>query len=90
MLATLLNSFGGYIVAALAALAALAGVYLGGKAKGRAAERVDRDAQVNEQAAKARQEVQEVRNEVAAASDDVVAAELADQWVRKPAGQGRR
>ena len=88
MLATLISSFGGYIVAAVVALVAVAGAYLRGRSSGKAAERTERQAQVNEQAAQARQEAQEVRNEVAAASDDAVAAELADKWVRKPAGRG--
>lgn len=90
MLTSLLNSFGGYIVAAVVALVAVAGAYLRGRSSGKAAERTERDAKINEQAAKARQDAQEVRNEVAAASDDAVAAELADKWVRKPAGKSGR
>lgn len=90
MLASLLSSFGGYIVAALVALLAMAGAYLRGRSTGQSAERAERDTKVNEQAAQARQDVQEVRNEVAATSDDAVAAELADRWVRKPSGKSRR
>ncbi|WP_026641106.1 hypothetical protein [Bordetella petrii] len=90
MLTSLLSSFGGYIVAAVVALVAVAGAYLRGRSSGKAAERTERGAKINEQAAHARQKVQEVRNEVAAASDDAVAAELADKWVRKPTAKGGR
>jgi len=61
MLTSLLNSFGGYIVAAVVAMVAVAGAYLRGRLSGKAAERVERDAKINEQVAQARQEVQEVR-----------------------------
>jgi len=90
MLTSLLSSFGGYIVAAVVALVAVAGAYLRGRSSGKTAERTERDAKINEQAAQARLDAQEVRNEVAAASDDAVAAELADKWVRKPAGKRGR
>jgi len=86
----LINSLGGILVPILAALAIGAGTYFGGKARGRKEERTERDTQINKQAAEARQEAQEVRNETAAMSDDAVTAELTDNWVRKPAGKGRR
>jgi len=89
MLTSLLSSFGGYIVAAVVALVAVAGAYLRGRSSGKAAERTERDAKINEQAAQARREVQEVHNETAAMADDAIADELADKWVRKPAGKGR-
>lgn len=90
MLATLLNNFGSYIGAAVVALGAVVAAYLRGRSKGKESERTTREAQINEQAAEARQEAQEVRNETAAMDDDAVAAELESDWVRKPAGKGRR
>lgn len=89
MLASLLSSFGGYIVAAVVALVAVAGAYLRGRSSGKTAERTERDAKINEQAARARQEVEEVRNETASMDDDAIAADL-ERWVRKPAGKSRR
>jgi len=77
-------------VAAVVALVAVAGAYLRGRASGKTAERTERGAKINDQAAQARREAQEVRNETAAMADDAVAAELADKWVRKPAGKGGR
>ncbi|OZI80143.1 hypothetical protein [Bordetella genomosp. 2] len=90
MLTTLLSSFGGYIVAAVVALVAVAGAYLRGRSSGKGAERTERDAKINEQAAQARQEVQEVRNETASMADDAIADYLESDWVRKPTGKGRR
>ncbi|EFV84164.1 hypothetical protein HMPREF0005_02906 [Achromobacter xylosoxidans C54] len=77
----------GYVVAALAAVAAVALVYLRGRSAGRADERQERNEQVNEQAAKARQEVRNVEDEVARMDDDAVADRLKSDWVRRP-GQG--
>jgi len=68
---------------------AVAGAYLRGRFSGKATERTEHDAKINEQAAQARREVQEVHNETAAMADDAIADELADKWVRKPAGKGR-
>ncbi|CUI37994.1 Uncharacterised protein [Achromobacter xylosoxidans] len=79
----------GYAVAALAAVAAVALVYLRGRSAGRADERRERNEQVNEQAAKARQEVRNVEDEVARMDDDAVADRLKSDWVRRP-GQGGR
>lgn len=79
----------GYVVAALAAVAAVLLVYLRGRSAGRADERQERNEQVNEQAAKARQEVRNVENEVARMDDDAVSDRLKSDWVRGP-GQGRR
>ncbi|WP_238877129.1 hypothetical protein [Achromobacter xylosoxidans] len=79
----------GYVVAALAAVAAVALVYLRGRSAGRADERQERNEQVNEQAAKARQEVRNVENEVARMDDDAVSDRLKSGWVRGP-GQGGR
>lgn len=79
----------GYVVAALAAVAAVALVYLRGRSAGRADERQERNEQVNEQAAKARQEVRNVEDEVARMDDDGVSDRLKSDWVRRP-GQGGR
>ncbi|KWU16237.1 hypothetical protein [Achromobacter xylosoxidans] len=79
----------GYVVAALAAVAAVALVYLRGRSAGRADERQERNEQINEQATKSRQEVRNVEDEVARMDDDAVADRLKSDWVRRP-GQGGR
>ncbi|MFY1954984.1 hypothetical protein ACOTCL_18300 [Achromobacter xylosoxidans] len=79
----------GYVVAAAAAVAAVVLVYLRGRSAGRADERQERNKQVNEQAAKARQEVRNVEDEVARMDDDTVSDRLKSGWVRGP-GQGGR
>lgn len=79
----------GYVVAAAAAVVAVLLVYLRGRSAGRADERQERNEQVNEQAAKARQEVRNVENEVARMDDDAVSDRLKSDWVRGP-GQGGR
>ncbi|OCZ87171.1 hypothetical protein A9G00_20745 [Achromobacter xylosoxidans] len=79
----------GYVVATLAAVAAVVLVYLRGRSAGRADERHDRAEQINEQATKARQEVRNVENEVARMDDDAVSDRLKSDWVRRP-GQGGR
>ncbi|KCB53049.1 hypothetical protein L537_3351 [Bordetella hinzii 1277] len=79
----------GYVVAMLAAIAAVVLVYLRGRSAGRADERQERNEQVNEQAAKARQEVRNVEDEVARMDDDAVSDRLKSDWVRGP-GQGGR
>jgi len=84
MLTSLLSSFGGYIVAAVVALVAVAGAYLRGRSSGEAAERTERDAKINEQAAQARQEVRNVREQIDGLSDAAV-RERAKRWVRNRA-----
>lgn len=79
----------GYVAATLAAVAAVALVYLRGRSAGRADERQERNEQVNEQAAKARQEVRNVEDDVARMDDDAVSDRLKSGWVRRP-GQGGR
>lgn len=79
----------GYVVAALAAVAAVALVYLRGRSAGRADERHDRAEQINEQATKARQEVRNVEDEVARMDDDAVSDRLKSDWVRRPGKGGR-
>lgn len=79
----------GYVVAALAAVAAVSLVYLRGHSAGRADESQERNEQINEQATKARQEVRNVEDEVARMDDDAVSDRLKSGWVRGP-GQGRR
>ncbi|OCZ64290.1 hypothetical protein A9G00_43665 [Achromobacter xylosoxidans] len=79
----------GYVVAALAAVAAVVLVYLRGRSAGRADERHDRAEQINEQATKARQEVRNVEDEVARMDDDAVSDRLRSGWVRG-SGQGGR
>ncbi len=79
----------GYLVAALAAVAAVVLVYLRGRSAGRADERQERNEQVNEQAAKARQEVRNVQLDTARMDDAAITDELISDWVRGP-GEGRR
>lgn len=79
----------GYVVAALAAMTAVALVYLRGRSAGRADERQERNEKINEQAAKARQEVRNVEDVVARMDDDAVSDRLKSGWVRGP-GQGGR
>lgn len=78
----------GWLLLAGLALAALASVFYRGRATGRRAERQERQDQINEQAAKARQEVRDVQMEVARKDDDAVAAGLKSRWVRGPGGKG--
>lgn len=86
---TLMQRIWGYAVTAAAAVAAVVLVYLRGRSAGRADERQERNEQVNEQAAKARQEVRNVDDEVARMDDDAVSDRLKSGWVRRP-GQGGR
>lgn len=79
----------GYVVAALAVVAAVALVYLRGRSAGRADERQERNDRINEQAAKARQEMRNVEDEVARMDNVAVADRLKSGWVRRP-GQGGR
>lgn len=79
----------GYVVAALVTVAALGLVYLRGRSAGRVDERQERNEQVNEQAAKARQEVRNVEDDVARMDDDAVSDRLKSDWVRG-SGQGGR
>ena len=79
----------GYVVAARAAVAEVALVYLRGRGFARADERQERNEKINEQAAKARQEVRNVEDEVARMDDDAVSDRLKSGWVRRP-GQGGR
>ncbi|MFY1912748.1 hypothetical protein ACOTB6_14410 [Achromobacter xylosoxidans] len=85
----LIQRIWGYAVTAAAAVAAVVLVYLRGRSAGRADERQERNEQVNEQAAKARQEVRNVEDEVARMDDDAVSDRLKSGWVRRP-GQGGR
>ncbi|WP_063581008.1 hypothetical protein [Achromobacter ruhlandii] len=79
----------GYVVAALAAVAAVVLVYLRGRSAGRADERQERNDRINEQAAKARQEVRNVEDEVARMDDDAVSDRLKSGWVRGSGPGGR-
>lgn len=79
----------GYVATVLAAIAAVALVYLRGRSAGRARERQERNEQVNEQAAKARKEVRNVQDAVARMGDDAVSDRLKSGWVRGT-GQGGR
>ncbi|WP_033450703.1 hypothetical protein [Bordetella bronchiseptica] len=85
----ILSRVWGYLVAAAAAVAAVALIFLRGRASGRAVERAEREAEVNEQASTARKEARDVQNQVAATDDDGVADRLKSDWVRRP-GSGRR
>ncbi len=79
----------GWLLLVGLALAALASVFYRGRATGRQAERQERQDQINEQAAKARQEARDVQLETARMGDDAIADELERDWVRG-ARQGRR
>ncbi|PND31827.1 hypothetical protein C1I89_23775 [Achromobacter pulmonis] len=84
-----LERFKGWLLLAGLALAALASVFYRGRATGRQEERQERQDQINEQAAQARQEVRNVQESVARRDDDAVADRLKSDWVRGPR-QGRR
>ena len=79
----------GWLLLAGLALAALASVFYRGHATGRQAERRERQDQINEQAAKARQEARNVQLETARMDDDAVVDELDRDWVRGPGPRGR-
>jgi len=79
----------GWLLLAGLALAALASVFYRGRATGRQAERQERQEQINEQAAQARQEVRNVQLETARMDDDAVADELERDWMRGPGSRGR-
>lgn len=72
----------GVVAALLAGLAAVAGVYWRGRARGRAQERSDNEARLQARAADARKEVRDVQEKVARSSDDAVADRLKSEWVR--------
>lgn len=80
----------GWLLLAGIFLGTLVGAFYRGRATGRQAERQDRNVQVNEQAAKARQEVRNVQDDVARKDDDAVSARLKSDWVRGPSGKGGR
>ena len=80
----------GHVVALLAALAAVALVYMRGRSRGRADERQDRAEQIDKQAAQARQEARDVQDDVARKDDAAVADRLKSDWVRGPSGKGGR
>lgn len=79
----------GWLVVAGLFLGTLVSVYWRGRATGRQAERQERNEQVNDQAAQARQEVRNVEDEVARMDDDAVADRLKSDWVRRPGPGGR-
>ncbi|CAB3860505.1 hypothetical protein [Achromobacter denitrificans] len=79
----------GWLLLAGLALAALASVFYRGRATGRQEERQERQDQINEQAAKARQEARNVQLETARMDDDAVVDELERDWVRGSGPRGR-
>lgn len=79
----------GWLLLAGLALAALASVFYRGRATGRQVERQERQEQINEQAAQARQEVRNVQLETARLGDDAIADELKSDWVRDLGKGGR-
>ena len=79
----------GWLLLVGLALAALASVFYRGRATGREAERQERQEQINEQAAQARQEVRDVQDNVARKDDDTVTADLKSGWVRGPGARRR-
>ncbi|MCI1838469.1 MAG: hypothetical protein LKI62_17455 [Achromobacter ruhlandii] len=72
----------GVMAAVLAGLAAIAGVYWRGRAMGRARERSDNAARLQERADQARREARDVQEKVARSDDDAVADRLKSGWVR--------
>lgn len=84
-----LERFKGWLLLVGLALSALASVFYRGRATGRQEERQERQDQINEQAAQARQEVRNVQLETARMDDDAVADELERDWVRGPGTRGR-
>ncbi|KAA5921247.1 hypothetical protein F1536_22605 [Achromobacter xylosoxidans] len=80
----------GLMAAVLAGLAAVAGVYWRGRAMGRAQERSDSAARLQERAGQARKEARDVQDKVARSDDDAVADRLKSGWVRaaRPADRG--
>lgn len=84
-----LDRFKGMAITAFSAIALLLYAYLRGRGAGRAAEREQQGAQINEQAERARQEVRDAHDETARLDDAAIAAELKRDWVRG-AGPGGR
>lgn len=80
----------GWLLVAGLFLGTLVSVYWRGRAMGRQAERQERNEQVNDQAAHARQEVRDVQDDLARKDDDAVADRLKSGWVRSSTGKGRR
>ncbi|CAB3903860.1 hypothetical protein [Achromobacter ruhlandii] len=78
----------GYVIAALAAIAAVALAHLRGRSAGRVDERRERNDQINEQAAQARQEVRNVQDDVARKDDDAITDRLKSGWVRRSGSRG--
>lgn len=87
---TWLKRVQGWLLVAGLFLGTLVSVYWRGRATGRQAERQERNEQVNDQAAQARQEVRDVQDDVARKDDDAVADRLKSGWVRGSAGKGGR
>lgn len=79
----------GWLLLVGLALAALASVFYRGRATGRQAERQERQDQINEQAAKARQEARNVQLETARMDGDAIVDELERDWVRGAGPRGR-
>lgn len=86
---TWLERFNKMMWAAFGAIALLVLAYLRGRGAGRAAEREQRDARINQQADHARQETRDVQDQTARMDDAAIAAELKRDWVRG-AGPGGR
>ncbi|CUR67683.1 hypothetical protein BN2877_31080 [Achromobacter xylosoxidans] len=85
---TWLKRVQGWLLVAGLFLGTLVSVYWRGRATGRQAERLERNEQVNVQAAQARQEVRDVQDDVAREDDDAVADRLKSGWVRGPTSKG--
>lgn len=77
-----LERFKGMALAACAVVALFVLAYLRGRGAGRAAEREQHDARINQQADRAREEVRNVHDETARMDDAGIADELKRDWVR--------
>ncbi|WP_183012770.1 hypothetical protein [Achromobacter sp. UMC46] len=84
-----LKHFKSVVAAAAFAVALFLISYLRGRSSGRAVERQEYAARINEQADQARKEVRDVQDQTARMDDGAIADELRRDWVRG-AGQGRR
>lgn len=85
MIAALWGRFYGWVIGALAVLAAVAGVYLKGRSAGKQVEQKKATArQLEQERAKAEtiQEVHNAQTEVARLPDDAVRERLRSEWQR--------
>lgn len=83
MIAALISEFGGWIVAAVLALAGIVGVYFKGRSSGKTEAVVERQVVIEKQSNEAKKEVQNVETKVDALGDNAVRDLARSKWVRK-------